>query len=99
MSTFAVGDLCIFVAGGPPWLAPVRPEFILRPEFIGKEVTVTRIPSRVAPFEVDVLDADGIEGGTMFVCLRKRRPPQDWQTLCKLDEVPSDCVAEREVVA
>lgn len=30
--------------------------------------------------------------------LRKRRPPQDWKQMCKLDEVPSDCVAEREVV-
>lgn len=31
--------------------------------------------------------------------LLKRRPPQDWQILCKLDEAPSDCVAREGVVA
>jgi hypothetical protein len=98
MSTFEVGEVAIFHDPGMPRH--------------GREVTVI---SALQYGEIVLNDgtmiwawAYSIESPGDEACasycampenLRKRRPPQDWQQLCRLDEVPSDCVREREVVA
>lgn len=38
----------------------------------------------------DVITHDGRRFDVGAVCLRKRRPPQDWEKLCGLTDVPAE---------
>lgn len=92
MSKFAVGELLIITQTAPWWSLRV-----------GDEVTVMQVveedtycPS--GPGYFIGFDPNGARIFGCHCCLKRKRPPQDWNKLAKLDEVPSDCVREREVV-
>ena len=80
MSKFAVGEVAEVI-------------FSLLPEVpAGTDVTIVEVlePGKLVQYLVD----PGFrpkEGGWYGACdsnLRKKRPPQDWVKLCKLDSVP-----------
>lgn len=86
MDTFVVGEVAIVTAD------------LTTGQKAGDEVMIWGVLDYFCPNGVD--PHAYVVRGEIAVCscaLRKRRPPQDWHQLCKLDEVPADCVREREV--
>lgn len=91
MSTFEIGEVAIFHDPGNG--------------YHGKEVTIIgplehgmllvgRNRYRAHwHHAVDVMDCYGKPSYAPVEYLRKRRPPQDWKSLCKLDEIPAEEVA------
>lgn len=75
MSQFQVGEVAIIV-------------YSALPEFpVGTEVTVLRISRRFIETHY-VIHEDNLS--VVYAaerCLSKKRPPQDWVKLCRLDEV------------
>jgi hypothetical protein len=87
MSTFAVGEVAIFWMSGDCYhLAECT---IVGP--LHFSVIVNTNTEEVRQCDVyDIQFLDGLEAPSPPGHLRKRRPPQDWQQLCKLDEVPAE---------
>lgn len=87
--TFKVGEIAIYVCSDH------------HSEYNGQECTVDsplgwRFPKNVVTGQLmEVYGYRTIaQDGTIFTCrpeqLKKRRPPQDWQTLCNLQDKPVD---------
>lgn len=99
MSEFSVGEVAVFHCPGN--------------QYNGVEVTITSTLQHgpidcqgVATYAAYHLVESPARPSSPFVRyasklenLRKRRPPQDWTRLCKLDEAPVDAVSREGVPA
>lgn len=75
MSQFQVGEVAVIA-------------YSILPEFpVGMEVTVLRISARFIGTHYVIHEDETSIVYAAERCLRKKRPPQDWVKLCKLDEV------------
>lgn len=84
MSRFSVGEIAIIAKSD-------RAEFT-----VGSEVTILDVMPvghyANIIFAEQIYQISGPDSGRYFIRqsgLRKKRPPQDWQKLCKLDRIPT----------
>lgn len=88
--TFTPGDVCKLITHEH---ARIHPDVRI---YVGQEGTIlhTCIGTHISGHPFHLLEMqDGHRLCATPCCLRKRRPPQDWVTLCRLDEIPSEVTA------
>lgn len=87
--TFSVGEIAILVCPDMP--GDYGLELLM---YVGEEVRIhspLRFDSAAIDFMVyEIVVSNGDLWAVTPYCLRKRRPPQNWKSLCNLTNVPAE---------